>query len=319
MNFNNVFDDFMDTIYHSNNSKIKVTMFTKDAKNTSLFHQICVSADESTDNIDKDFELFLRESCRWNEVDGNSPVIFFHIMRIFSLQNAIDFVFEVQRTESKTYLNLLSSYPMGTQILIRQCIKKLTDVTAFAYLNRESSMPKPTESVKKEDSDDDQPSFLDGLVKNLLSLKDVWTDLMSSTVWEVDFNQNFTELNDNIDLLKIYKKEIKQWEYVETLNADQQLKITTDINDKFKKKFESDPHTEVIMQIADVTITCADMVVQFEFENKQFHYKPIFPETFKCSDKAVNLSIKTSNVDRVTVLWGTKKDNIQKAIGRADE
>jgi len=315
VNFNNVFDDFMDTIYHSHNSKIKVTMFTKDAKNTSLFHQICKSTDESTDNIDKDFELFLRESCRWNEVDGNSPVIFFRIMRIFSLQNAIDFAFEVQRTESKAYLNLLSSYPMGTQILIRQCIKKLTDVTAFAYLNRESSMPKPTEStVNNDDSDDDQPSFVDGLVQRLLRAKDVVTDYLNSTVWEVDFNQNFNALNDTIGLLDIYKKDINKWEYVavENLSADQKLNVRPDKNDKFRNKFIKNPHTENPMEIPDEEISCAEMVVRFEFKNETFHYKPIFPKIFKCSDKTVNASIKTSDVDRVTVSWGAKKITFKK-------
>ena len=135
-NFDDVFDDMKDTFFDLNNTKIKVKMFSD---NKSLFHQICESIDDSTDDIDEDLKMFLQESCRWKEVDKFSPVIFFRTMGIFSLQNAIDFAFEMQRTESKTYLNMLSSYPMGTQILIRQCMHKLTDVTAFAYLARDAS------------------------------------------------------------------------------------------------------------------------------------------------------------------------------------
>ena len=309
VNFNNVFDDFMDSIFHSNNSKIKVTMFTKDAKNTSLFHQICESTDKSTDNIDKDFELFLRESCKWNEVDGQSPVIFFRIMRIFSLQTAIDFAFEMQRTESKTYLNLLSSYPVGTQILIRQCIKKLTDVTAFAYLNRESSVPKPKEDREKnEDSDDEQPSITDFLVRKLLDAKDAVSKYLNSTVWEVSFDQKHNVVNDNIDLLSEYKKQIKGWEFVESLNADQKLNVVEDKDGKFKTKFiELKGNTTRPMEILDVDVTCADMVIRFEYKNEQFHYKPDLPDEFICSDTSVNATIKTDNVDKVTVEWGSKK------------
>jgi hypothetical protein len=176
-------------------------------------------------------------------------------------------------------------------------------------------MPKPTEStVNNDDSDDDQPSFVDGLVQRLLRVKDVVTDYLNSTVWEVDFNQNFNTLNDTIGLLDIYKKDIKKWEYVafENLSADQKLNVRLDKNDKFKNKFIKNPHTDNPMEIPDEEISCADMVVSFEFKNETFHYKPIFPEVFKCSDKTVNASIKTSNVDRVTVSWGAKKITFKK-------
>ena len=315
VNFNSLFDDFMDSIYHSNNSKIKVTMFTKDAKNTSLFHQICESTDQSTDNIDKDFELFLRESCRWNEVDGQSPVIFFRIMRIFSLQNAIDFAFEVQRSESKTYLNLLSSYPIGTQILIRQCMKKLTDVTAFAYLNRETSIPKPTDDTAKNDSDDEQPSIITFLVQKLLDGKDAVVKYLRSTAWEIDLDQKYNEVNQNIDLLGEYKKEIKEWEYitVESLNADQKSNVVDDTDENFKKEFNKfKKNTDRNMNIPNVNITCADMVVKFQMDSDFFHYKPVLPLEFLCSESTINATIKTNNVDRVTVTWGNKKITFKK-------
>jgi hypothetical protein len=157
-------------------------------------------------------------------------------------------------------------------------------------------------------------SFVDGLVQRLLRAKDVVTDYLNSTVWEVDFNQNFNASNDTIGLLDIYKKDIKKWEYVavENLSADQKSNVRLDKNDKFKNKFKTRPITENPMEIPDEEISCAEMVVSFEFQNETFHYKPIFPEIFKCSDKTVNASIKTSNVDRVTVSWGAKKITFKK-------
>jgi hypothetical protein len=321
VNFNSLFDDFMDSIYHSSNSKIKVRMF-KDDKSQSLFHQICESTDSSTDDIDEDFKLFLRESCRWKEVDGQSPVIFFRIMRIYSLQNAIDFAFEVQRSESKTYLNLLSSYPIGTQILIRQCMKKLTDVTAFAYLNRETSTPKPTEDTAKNDSDDEEPSFTNFLVQKLLDAKDAVMNYMQSTVWEVYFEQSYQVVNENINLLGEYKKVIKEWEYVENPSNDQKQNVVEDMNQKFRKEYDRlRKNTEKKMNIEGVDITCADMVVKFLGAHEEaFHYQPILPTEFLCSEAGINATIRTDNVDRVTLLWGQKRITFRKASqDRTDE
>lgn len=66
------------------------------------------------------------------------------------------------------------------------------------------------------------------------------------------------------------------------------------------------------MSIADVNITCADMVVKFEINDEIFHYKPVLPPEFLCSESTINASITTNNVDKVTVTWGNKRITFKK-------
>jgi hypothetical protein len=201
-------------------------------------------------------------------------------------------------------------------------MKKLTDVTAFAYLNRETSTQKPTEDTAKNDSDDEEPSFTNFLVQKLLDAKDAVMNYMQSTVWEVYFEQSYQVVNENINLLGEYKKVIKEWEYVENPSNDQKQNVVEDMNQKFRKEYDRlRKNTEKKMKIEGVDITCADMVVKFVGVNdEQFHYKPIFPIEFLCSDAGINTTIRTSNVDRVTLLWGQKKITFKKASqDRTDE
>jgi hypothetical protein len=45
---------------------------------------------------------------------------------IFSLQGTMDFEFDIQTGQNEVYSKMLLSYPIGTQIVIKQCMKKLT-------------------------------------------------------------------------------------------------------------------------------------------------------------------------------------------------
>jgi len=315
-NFDDVFDDMKDTFFDLNNTKIKVKMFSD---NKSLFHQICESIAGSTDDIDEDLKMFLQESCRWKEVDKFSPVIFFRTMGIFSLQNAIDFAFEMQRTESKTYLNMLSSYPMGTQILIRQCMHKLTDVTAFAYLARDAT--KKVSTIQDDESSEDEEDA-NIFVKGILALKNVIQQNIQSIGWNVDFGTGFTEKDAASiggDLVRLYSETISDWTYVSdgALNRDTS-KIVDDSNNIFVTEFKKkSQNTSEILKIAKFPIDGTDMIVRFQLKNQTYYYKPVFPDKFVCSDNAVNVKVRNfsdqEEIQRVTLDWGGGKITFTKA------
>jgi hypothetical protein len=315
-NFDDVFDDMKDTFFDLNNTKIKVKMFSD---NKSLFHQICESIDDSTDDIDEDLKMFLQESCRWKEVNKFSPVIFFRTMGIFSLQNAIDFAFEIQRTESKTYLSMLSSYPIGTQILIRQCMHKLTDVTAFAYLARDASK---TVSTLQDDESSEDEEDANVLVKFLLGMKNIVSKFIKSIGWNVDFGTGFTEKDAasiGNDLVRLYLETISEWTFVSNDTLDRNTStIVDDSNGTFVAEFKNkNRNSSEKLKISKFPITGPDMIVKFHCDNQDYHYKPVFPVTFMCSDEVVINKIKMvtdqSEVNRVTVVWGGKNITFKRA------
>lgn len=307
-NFDDVFDDMKDTFFDLNNTKIKVKMFSD---NKSLFHQICESIHDSTDDIDEDLKIFLQESCRWKEVDEFTPVIFFRTMGIFSLQNAIDFAFEMQRTESKTYLSMLSSYPMGTQILIRECMHKLTDVTAFAYLARDATK---TVSTLQDDESSEDEEHANLLVKSLLEMTNWVSKFIKSTGWNVDFGTGFTEKDAasiGDDLVRLYSETISEWTFVSNDALDRDTSTIVDDSNIFVVEFKNkSKNTSAKLKISKFPIKGTDMIVRFKCDEQYFHYKPVFPQTFMCSDDNVNKKIKSvvdqAEVKRVTVDWGGK-------------
>jgi len=307
--FNKVFDVMKDKFFDLNTTKIKVRMY-KDKENTSLFHQICESIDKSTQNIEKDLQMFLQESCKWKEVDEYSPVIFFRTMGIFSLQNAIDFAFEIQRTESKTYLNMLSSYPVGTQILIRQCIHKLTDVTAFAYLERDSSIPKPT-STEEDDQDPGDEEDTNVVVKLILAAKDQVAKFLKSIGWVVNFEQSYAEQDKadiGDDLIRCYSESISDWNYIESPPTTD---IQQDTNNAIQSEYiKNSKNTAKTLKKNGIAITSPDMIVTFVDNSRDFYYKPVFLDKFVCDDKKINEKIQRITIspeERVTVQWKTKK------------
>jgi hypothetical protein len=182
---------FKDTMKTTKTSKASVLMFGDNKK--SLFHTLCTSTHEETQPIANDFKLFLCEACRWKDEDVHqeaSPDIFFRTLGICSLQNAIDFAFEVKQTQNNTYTALLSSYPVGAQMTIKQCMKKLTENEAYAYIERDgldTAMSALTLTAPNDDDDDDAPDPLLEIWKNFEKFVGYCFDLSD---WKVEFPQN---------------------------------------------------------------------------------------------------------------------------------
>jgi hypothetical protein len=203
--FGPLLHDFIDSFTKRNTTHLKVSMF--DPKQNSLFCEICTSVQNSPD-IEQDFKTFISEVCRWTATNESSnPVIFFRSMRILSLQNAIDFAFEFSKQQDPTYAKILSSYPIGTQITLKQCIQKLND-TGIAYLTRENDKNSDSSSGTEDDEDEDEgdededDDDNNDVVKGGKSFK---------THWKVEIRDSETAMDDlNIGtiLLNEYKKQI---------------------------------------------------------------------------------------------------------------
>jgi hypothetical protein len=138
-------------------AKVNVQMFKTDQK--SLLQTICKSTDTHVADITAEFKDFLKDCCKWDDscYGYAYPAIFFRTLGIFSLQNAIDFACEVKNNQSATYTSLLSTYPVGTQIVIKQCMKKLSTNEAYAYLQRDKIAVKTSTVQEQGPSDEDEP------------------------------------------------------------------------------------------------------------------------------------------------------------------
>jgi hypothetical protein len=167
---------------------VRVKMFRKD--NSSLLQTICKSTADDTDPISKDFEVFLHECCRWDDPDDDAyahPSIFFRTLGVCTLQSAIDFACETQSSQNKTYTTLLSSYPIGTQIVIQQCMKKLAGNAAYAYLNREEAPTSIRTGDEQGDSDDDE-TMVATVVRMLKNGGKELNKKATNSVWDVSIN-----------------------------------------------------------------------------------------------------------------------------------
>jgi hypothetical protein len=97
-----------------------------------------------------------------------SPQIIFRTLGIFSLQNAIDFACEMKANPNKTYSGLLASYPVGTQLLIQQCMKKLSGNDAYAYIGQTGKSDAKTADQQEQVDSDDEDANAPQLTRKLL-------------------------------------------------------------------------------------------------------------------------------------------------------
>jgi len=208
--FKKVLEAFKDVAFQGSTRKISVSMMEKN-KRWSLFHEICASVSECEDTIQEDLKSFLEEACLWGTTDGYSPVVFFRTMRIFSLQNAMDFAYDVQAGQNDAYSKVLLSYPIGTQIVIKQCMKKLTENGTPAYLMTYSNDDENLDDISDDEEED----------KRLLLAK-MQTSIGSAshTAWKFAFVERITtDPNDSIlaDLILTEFRKKTTWKLVESV------------------------------------------------------------------------------------------------------
>lgn len=187
-NFKKMLDVYKQQMKSIVTKYVKVKMFSK--KNNSLLQTICACTDKDTAPISKDFEVFLHECCRWDLADEDKyayPAIFFRTLGVFTLQSAIDFACETQHSQNKTYTALLSSYPIGTQIAIQQCMKKLAGNAAYAYLNREDAATSTRTEDEQGDSGDEEDEGM-SIVRMIKGGSEKLKRKATNSVWAVSID-----------------------------------------------------------------------------------------------------------------------------------
>ena len=226
--------------------KVHVKMFMTNQH--SLLQTICKRTDKGVEDITDEFKGFLRDCCRWDDADCEGyayPAIFFRTLGILSLPTAIDFACECRNNPSATYTTLLSTYPIGTQIVIKECMKKLSTNEAYGYLTREKTDLKIVKVEEQGPSDEDEDVTNETIMqtvnrnlKNAMTLGNkTWTvQHKKSTdedydIWRglIQIDTSSTELQKK--LIKEYKQSLTLWKMtknqflnVEVIDVDRDQK-----------------------------------------------------------------------------------------------
>jgi hypothetical protein len=304
--FKKVTDAYKDIAFENSKRKIKVSMLSKvkGHPRVSLFHEICKSISECEEDIEEDLKSFLIQGCLWENTDDDSPVVFFKTMRIFSLQGAMDFAFDIQTGQNEVYSKMLLSYPIGTQIVIKQCMKKLTENGTPAYFLTE------TEDNFAEISDivDDKTEVNATTVGRLI--QSIGTN--QKTSWTVKVEDNKPTSDNDADLAALllteYKKQVK-WKAIkkarttEAPTCDEEIKkkikdlITKQLlTSKFALKLEKfDPETRYEVQYSNYNYEFEPSIHEDFVVNSERIFKTVKDKVKKKEDKLV-----------VFVQWGKK-------------
>jgi hypothetical protein len=206
--FKKIVEAFRDVAFQGSTRKISVSMMSKREDRVSLFHEICKSASECEDTIQDDLKGFLEEACLWGSTDAYSPVVFFQTLRIFSLQSAIDFAFDVQTGQNDAYSKMLLSYPIGTQIVIKQCMKKLTENGAYGYLMNDIDEYDNLDDISGDEAEEEEKTstLVGRMIKSISAGK--------KTAWKFEEVATITSTSPGDNALAIlilteYKKKTK--------------------------------------------------------------------------------------------------------------
>ena len=290
---------FKDALLHHKTTQGRVDMFER--KQTSLFCEICESV-QRTPDIDEDFKTFLNEVCRWRATDESSnPAIFFRSMRILSLQNAIDFAFEFSNQQNPTYTKMLSSYPIGTQILLKQCLQQLNE-SGIAYLSREQDNVSDGSSGTDDDEDDDDDDD-EGIISKIQQFVE---DQTKATFWNVELDSQASSENSGVlgqavckKLLEVYKAQIKwevYWGDVESENIE-------DLPDPEKMEDVTNVFTPFKMSWIDIQ----DPRKKYKFSDstdKPLILKPIINQEFNCNEEDIFNAVQKREEVEVIMKWG---------------
>jgi hypothetical protein len=281
--------------------KVHVKMFMTNQH--SLLQTICKRTDKGVEDITDEFKGFLRDCCRWDDADCEGyayPAIFFRTLGILSLPTAIDFACECRNNPSATYTTLLSTYPIGTQIVIKECMKKLSTNEAYGYLTREKTDLKIVKVEEQGPSDEDEDFSNETIVqtinrnlKNAMTFETkTWTVQHKKSTdegydtWLVKIQQDSTSKTLQKKLIEEYKKSKKLWSMKknqfpegEVINADrgqQSIFIEEIRNIELKDDEIRDVEVNVKVDKYDIQIK----VDNTDPSTPTVYFKPVWPTKF---------------------------------------
>jgi len=219
---------------------VPVMMFKE--KENSLLQIICKNIDEHKPSLTDEFTYFLRDGCKWEECPPHSsPAIFFRSLGIFSLQNAIDFACEVKNNQSATYTTVLSTYPVGSQIIIKQCMKKLSTNEAYGYVHREKksmTSSKFEEQCPSDQDEEDDPASIIDRIHQTISYVTQSFQVTKSNKTDSNYDNwsgkmNFQARNKRLlqeRLIKNYRESLGVW-YIRPLKYNRIKVVDADRDD----------------------------------------------------------------------------------------
>lgn len=281
-------------------ARVKVQMFKTDQK--SLLQTICKSTDKHVEDITEEFKCFLKDCCKWDDCYGYAyPAIFFRTLGIFSLQNAIDFACEVKNNQSATYTSLLSTYPIGTQIVIKQCMKKLSTNEAYGYLRREMIVVKTSTVKEQGPSDEDEPmdpieAIQRTIAKVVTHRRTSWhvTNSTETTYQEWSNTQKKQAQNGKRtlqdQLIKQYKKSLTSWRVQKQAFAGSEVQEADRDDNNILRNAWGEQHTDARDQNATIeapgvnfdlykydTQLRVDTSADDDDDDVFFFFKPVWP------------------------------------------
>jgi hypothetical protein len=268
--FKKITEAYKDMAFENSKRKINVSMMSKNDKRVSLFREICASISDSKDEIEPDLENFLKEGCLWESTDDYSPVVFFKTMRIFSLQGAMDFAFDIQTGQNEVYSKMLLSYPIGTQIVIKQCMKKLTENGTPAYFITDKEDEDPVSDI-----DDDEVKVDVTAIGSMIA--SIGTN--QKTQWKVKLLDAAPSNPGNDDLaefiLKEYKKQVK-WKVIEKARSEIANALDEELSKKIKNKMKGFGWEELPLQQENFE---PETVHTIQDDDHNYDISPVLPES----------------------------------------
>jgi hypothetical protein len=277
--FKKVTEAYKDMAFENSKRKINVSMMSKNDKRVSLFHEICASISTSQDEIEPDLEIFLKEGCLWESTDDYSPVVFFKTMRIFSLQGAMDFAFDIQTGQNEVYSKMLLSYPIGTQIVIKQCMKKLTENGTPAYFITDKEDEDPVSDI-----DDDEVKVDVTAIGSMIA--SIGTN--QKTQWKVkllDVDPSLNPSNDDLAklILNEYKKQVI-WKSETKSKTDSEPVCDEKIKEKINREMTRHLSEKLELQLEDFE---PETVYEIQDIANNYKISPVLPES---DEKIVNVN-----------------------------
>jgi hypothetical protein len=281
----------------------------------SLFNVICKSTCATVDDVADDFKMFLGECCMWDipEQQVLSPVVFFRTLGILSLQNAIDFACETKKN-NKTYTALLSSYPIGTQILIQKCMQKLTENEAYVYIARPevATIYETVDEQDASDVDDDGTSTMQKLGDAMMQeVKQQAENAVYASMWSVNVENldvaapNAATLSPIATALLQQYKEATTWKITKIDNEDNTLtKPKNAENEAWQKNFELinvNPSLEYKdVRMKDMTVVRGDFKYCISYNGIMYKCEATWPTSVRLPNKRINSKPKHNDTHAVT-------------------
>ena len=294
-------DTFVNKMKGIKTVKVHVRMFKTNQH--SLLQTICKRTDKGVEDITDEFKGFLRDCCRWDDADCEGyayPAIFFRTLGILSLPTAIDFACECRNNPSATYTTLLSTYPIGTQIVIKECMKKLSTNEAYGYLTREKTELKIVKVEEQGPSDEDEDVTNETIVQTInRNLKNAMT--LETKTWTVQHKKSTDEgyaiwrgliTTDTLSiklqdkLIKEYKRSLTSWSVKKKqFQESEVIDAVREQEDTFIEELRNidfDDDDEIRQVVVNVKVDKYDIQIKVQQKDATptFYFKPVWPSKF---------------------------------------